>query len=156
MATYTVNNKMGGSQQNIGTSAKTVLTVTSQTTGNRRARIFEINCGADGTPADNPLTYDVIRCTSIGSGGTNIVPPALDTADAVAIMVATGNQTGEPGVTSTAVMLTVPLNQRATYRWVASPGNEFVVPATATNGFAFRCLSPVYASTVIYDVMWTE
>jgi hypothetical protein len=156
MASYTVNNRMGGTQQNIGTTAKTVLTVTSQTTGIRRGKIYEVNCGADGVPADNPLIYDIIRCTSIGSGGTNIVPPALDGADGLAVMVATGNQTGEPGVTATAVMLTIPLNQRATYRWVAAPGMEFVVPATNANGFAFRASSTIYASTVVFDVMWQE
>ena len=154
MANYTVNNRMGGAQQNIGTSAKTVLTVTAQTTGLRRGRVYEVNCGADGTPADNPLVYDIVRCSSIGSGGTTITAPPLDPVDSAATMVATGNHTGEP--TPGAVMLTIPLNQRATYRWVAAPGSEFVIPATNVNGFAFRCLSPTYASTVVYDVMWME
>jgi hypothetical protein len=156
MASYTVNNRMGGTQQNIGTSAKAVLSLTAQTTGLRRARIYEVNCGADGTPADNPLIYDIIRCTSIGTGGTNIATVALDPVDTAGTTVATGNQTTDPTPVAGAVVLTVPLNQRATYRWVASPGSEFVVPATNTNGFSFRCLSPVYASTVVYDVMWTE
>jgi len=154
MASYTVNNRMGGTQQNIGTSAKTVLTVTAQTTGLCRAKFYEINCGADGVPADNPLVYDIVRCSTVGTGGATITAPPLDPADTAAAMVATGNQTGEP--TPGVVLLTVPLNQRATYRWVASPGNEFVTPATNTNGLAFRCLSTIYASTIVYDAMWLE
>ena len=38
--------------------------------------------------------------------------------------------------TTTAEMLRVPLNHRASYRWVAAPGGELVWPATANNGIA--------------------
>ena len=31
-------------------------------------------------------------------------------------------------------VLRVPLNHRATFRWIANPGEELVWPATATNG----------------------
>jgi len=44
------------------------------------------------------------------------------------------NHTVEPTYTAGAFLLTVDLNQRATFRWVAPPGGELVTPATNANG----------------------
>ncbi len=43
----------------------------------------------------------------------------------------------EPTYTGIA-LLSIPLNQRATFRWVANPGSELVIPATANNGFGIE------------------
>ena len=44
----------------------------------------------------------------------------------------------EPTYTANLVLLSVALNQRATFRWVASPGGELVYPATASNGLGIQ------------------
>ena len=48
------------------------------------------------------------------------------------------NHTIEPTYTAAAIVLMIPLNQRATFRWVAAPGSELVAPATAANGFGIQ------------------
>ena len=48
------------------------------------------------------------------------------------------------------------VNQRATIRWVAFPGQELVIPATDTNGLCFRAKSPGYTGTAICQAEFQE
>jgi hypothetical protein len=48
------------------------------------------------------------------------------------------NLTVDPTLTANAILLSLPLNQRASFRWVPAPGSELVTPATASNGLALR------------------
>ena len=61
---------------------------------------------------------------------------ALDPDDPAALAVVSFNHTVEPTYTADAQLYSLPLNQRATYRWVASPGSAFKCPATATTAFS--------------------
>jgi hypothetical protein len=63
---------------------------------------------------------------------------AINPADAATEADAGTNHTIDPTLTAGAMVLTIPLNQRATFRWVADPGKELVYPATASNGLAVR------------------
>ena len=122
MAKYSVSSASAGTQQAMTTTYKTLLGVTAATgaTTLRRAWIYDVEFGADGTPADNVLAFKVDRQTSVGTGTAATAAP-LDIGDAAALVVSTVNHTAEPtGIGST--LVEVPINQRSSYRWVTIPG----------------------------------
>lgn len=112
-------------------------TVGADATRPRRGKLYDIIFGSEATPADNAFLYTIQRCTALGTS-TAVTPQPLDPADATTESDAGTNHTIEPTYTSNAILLTVGLNQRATFRWVASPGCELVYPATASNGLGVQ------------------
>lgn len=121
-----------------------------------RPMIYDVLIGSDATPADQACKYTWQRSTTAGTwagaGGAAITPQALDPADPAAL--ATANQgicSAGPTLTASAFLLQLPMNQRATVRWVAAPGSELKIPATANNGLS---LVPLVA-TATYNVAWT-
>lgn len=123
-----------------------VGSITCDATTPRRGKLYEMVVGSDASPADNTFQWQVQRCTTAGTG-TGIVPTALDSADALALSDVAENHTVQPALTAGAVLLSIPLNQRATFRWVAAPYGELVYPATASNGFAI--ITPVAALVAV-------
>lgn len=110
-----------------------------------RPRLYDVMLGSDATPADNAAKYAFQRSTTVGTwggaGGAAITPQAIDPGDPAA--VATANQgvcSVGPTLTASAFLLQWAQNQRATFRWVAAPGKELVIPATANNGLALMSL----------------
>lgn len=138
----------------ITTTYKTLLNLSSSATV-RRVRVHEFVFGTVGTPADNAMQFDVSRSSAIGTGVAGVVV-ALDPADAAALTVATLNHTVEPTVTANTSMWMAGMNQRATHRWVAYPGQELVIPATSAAGLAFRALSPGYTGNASAQVEFVE
>lgn len=121
-----------------------------------RTMLYDMTIGSDATPADQAAKYTWQRTTTVGTwagaGGAAVTVVALDPGDPAA--VTTSNQgicSAGPTITASTSMLAVALNQRATYRWVAAPGSEIKVPATASNGIA---LLPLVA-TATYNLAWT-
>ena len=156
MAGYAVSNLLGGTQQAMSTSYKTLLVTLSQTSGLRRHKIIEFIFGTDGTAADNACVCDVSRVSADGTS-TSITPNKLDPADGSPSFASTANHTVEPTVTSNSRLEGWGFNQRATQRWVAFPGKELIAPATNNAGFGFRLKSPQgYTGTGICDVIVDE
>jgi hypothetical protein len=156
MAKYGMSNGNAGSAQNLTTTYKTLWDLTAATgaTTLRKAWVYDLTFGTDGTPADNTVTYKVDRQTTTGTRSA-AVPAPLDSGDAAALITAGVNTTIEPTVTAATQLLEIATNQRATYRWVAAPGGELVVPATNTAGLGGRAKSPAYASTSVATVhLW--
>jgi len=114
-----------------------VGTLTCDATTPRRGKLYELLFGSEASPADNSFLWQVQRCTTAGTS-TGVTPTALDSADAVALSDVGENHTVTPTLTAGAILLSVPLNQRATFRWVAAPYGELVYPATANNGLAIE------------------
>lgn len=148
MAKYVASTQHGGTQQAMTTTLKTLVALIAATgaTTLRKAWIYDILFGTDGTPADNAMTFTLDRQTTAGTG-TAITPIPLDSGDAAALITAAANHTVEPTITANSALLTIGINQRASYRWVAAPGGELVVPATNTNGLGLRAKSPAYTGT---------
>lgn len=150
MAKYNLaNNDIAiNSQQNLTTTYKTLVQINAATgaTTLRRGWVYDIMVGIDGTPADNVINWIVNRNSSQGTGTTH-VPTPLEQGDAACLLAGRVNHTIEPIVTDQTGLLQVAVNQRASYRWVAAPGGEFVVPAVDVNGIGVRAKSPAYAST---------
>ena len=150
MARYTLGTGHGGTPQAMTTTYKTLVSVTAATgaTTLRRGWIYDIMVGADGTPADNAMTFKVDRQTT-ASTGSAAVPSPIDAGDAACLLVATTNYTIEPTVTAATQLIELGMNQRASYRWVAAPGGELVVPATNVAGIGTRIKSPGYTGTMV-------
>lgn len=154
---YTVGTGHAGTQQAMTTTYKTLASLTAATgaTTLRRAAIYDVMFGTDGTPADNVLVYKVDRQTTVGTG-TAATPSPLDAGDAAALITATVNHTIEPTVTSATLLIEIAMNQRASYRWVAAPGGELIVPATNTTGLGARAKSPAYTGTAQCNLHYWE
>lgn len=119
------------SGQDTNTAGTTMLTLVSAATV--RPELYDVVVGSVATPADNAAQYYVQRFTAAGTV-TAVTPQALDPADPAALVTAGVNASVEPTYTAGAIMLRVPKNQRATFRWVAREGGEIKSPATAANG----------------------
>ena len=129
------------------TSVKTVSAVIT-VTGAARAKVYDMAFGCSASPADNAFLWQVQRSTTTGTA-TAAVANALDPADTTAATVIGYNVfTVDPTLTAGAFLYQVPLNQRATFRWVAAPGSELVIPATANAGIALIVSS---ATTTVLD-----
>jgi hypothetical protein len=184
MANFSINNStgagFGGTQQNMTTTFKTICLVgvgsSSETTGApsggapspynpRRGKIYDILIGTNGTPADNFCTWDMSRATALGSsttsgfvGAISSVSSAfaLDPADGLIQAYAVANSSVETNLTYSNSVWSVGVNQRASYRWVAAPGSEFVYPATSSAGFGARMLSGGYTGTATVTLLFQE
>lgn len=120
----------------------------------RRAKVFDFMFGSDGTPADNVIDLVVRRHTTAPTS-TAVVADSLDPADPAAITTCGENVTAEPTFAGTGLM-ELPVNQRASYRWVAAPGGELVIPDTANAGIAFRHNGAVAAGNFNMTVHFEE
>lgn len=156
MARYALGTQNGGTPQAMTTTFKTLAAITSSTGAStlRRGWIYDVSVGTDGTPADNAMTYQIDRQTTLGTGTTGSTP--LDSSDAVALLVCTNNYTVEPTITASTAMWTLGVNQRASYRLVLAPGGEFIVPATNVNGIGLRAKSPAYTGTATGSMNFWE
>jgi hypothetical protein len=111
-----------------------------------RTALYDIMLGSAAAPADNPAAYKIQRSTTVGtwagSGGAAITPQPLDPNDPAAVTTANqGVCSAGPTLTSAAFPLGWAQNQRATFRWVAAPGSEIKIPATANNGLCLMTLT---------------
>jgi hypothetical protein len=150
MSKYSSSNVMGGTQQAISTAFKTLEALSAETTtlGVTRGWLYDVMFGTDGTPADHSITYDISRITAAGTA-TAVVPVALDPGDIAGRATADVNATIEGTITAASMLITMAMNVRASYRWVAAPGGELVWPATDENGLAMRAKSPGYTGTAV-------
>lgn len=131
---------MANYAQEFNRTASTTLSVgnvTADATRPRRSKFYDLMFGSEASPADNPFLWQIQRCTTAGTS-TAVTPSPLDPADAATETDAGENHTIDPTLTANLILLSIPLNQRATFRWVAAPGSELVIPATASNGLAIR------------------
>jgi hypothetical protein len=120
-----------------GSSVKTCGVVTAAATSMRRARILEVELGNASSPADNAFIFIFQACSSSGTGSSK-TPMSLDAGDTLAsTLIAKDTITADPTVTAGAFALNWAVNQRGSVRYVAAPGAEIVIPATASNGFIF-------------------
>lgn len=102
----------------------------------RRGKLYDFNVGCTTTPADAVFDYVIRRVTGSATGSA-VTPNPLDPADAASLFDAEDTITADAASFAAGTLLDrVPLNHRATFRWVASPGGELVWPATASNGLS--------------------
>jgi hypothetical protein len=157
MAKFVVTNNLGGTQQAMTTSYKTLIALTCQTTPLERFRIYEIMIGTNGAPADNYIEYDVSLQTAAGTA-TAVTPRSLDPSDqGTNSTVCVANATAEGTITAASSVLYIAMNQRASLIWRAtSPDEMLIAPAVNLAGFAIRARSGAYTGTVTATVKFIE
>jgi hypothetical protein len=141
--------------QRTASTTATLGSMTADATRPRRLRVYDAILGSEATPADAAILWTFRRCTAAGTS-TGVTPQNLDPASATTEYDAGENHTIEPTYTAGAILLNIALNQRATFRWVAAPGGELVMPATASNGFGIETDTistgtPVITATIHAD-----
>jgi len=149
-------------------TADSAATLTVNASTAHRIWLYEINMGNVGTPADLTSMYLIGQTTDAGASGGAITSTLLsDAAGQAARSVFHSNLTTEPTYVNTSTtsglavvadgdLLRVPLNHRATYRWVAPPGGEFVAPATTTDGFGGKADHASATTDYMIGFHWTE
>lgn len=156
MAAYAVNTSLGGSEQNISSSYKTLISLTAATASLCTAKVYDFTLGASGTPSDNNLVVDISRQTAAGTA-TSVTPNPLDSSWRAAGTAANVNYSAEGTITSASSVFLLAMNIRASYRWAAAPGSELIIPATNLSGFALRVKSPSgYVSTISASMWFKE
>lgn len=144
------------SQATLTTTFKTAGHLRAPASGMRRIKLYDLLVGQGGTPADNVLEFNLKRTTANGTD-TAVTPNPLDPADAACVATFGSNATVESaGITASSDLLDFNLNQRASYRWVAAPGSELVIPATANNGLVVLALSPAYTGAAGGSLLFEE
>jgi hypothetical protein len=112
----------------------------------RRAWWWDLIVGSEGDAADNEFLWQLQRTTTAGTS-TAVTPRPFDSADAACSTVAGENFTAEPTYTANVILLLIPLNQRATFRYQVDPRDGFVIPATANNGIGI--LTPTMTALAV-------
>lgn len=136
-------------------SVQGVLYLNAAAANMRRARLYDLTIGCNASPADNAFNHIIQRCTTAPTGAAK-TPNALDPADSLAsTIVANDTVTVDGTLTANAFLANKALNQRATFRWVAAPYGEILIPATASNGLMLG-LSAATTTTFSYDAMYEE
>ena len=144
-----------GNGSHINTDNTTVMNLfTTGTT--RRPAIYEFAIGSRASAADEACTYQLERHTALGTQGDGFTPVALDPASPAASADFGLAHSGEPVYTANAVLYAISVNQRATYRWVAAPGSEFIIPATNNNGIGFVGTNPTSAFIAEITILFEE
>jgi hypothetical protein len=152
MARYSAS----GSQtlQSSASGDATALSLAAQSTAHRNM-VYELWFGNEGAPADQVTVYHIARVTTDGAGSA-VTPSPLDPADRASQCTCLENHTTEPTYTSGGEILEVPLNHRATFRWVAAPGGEIVTPATDNNGLGLKAIHASATTDFRMGAMWEE
>lgn len=121
----------------------------------RRAKIYDWSLGSNAAPADNTFVHIAQRATTVPTA-TALTPNALDQADTLASTIQANNLVTVDGtLTASAFDEEIPLNQRASFRWVAAPYGELIIPATANAGFMFG-LNAAAVTTMAYGINYEE
>jgi len=125
-------------------------------TPTKRGRIYDILVGSVASPADQAANFAVNRTTAVGTEGSGFVPNNLDPAGPAGDYDSgIGAFSGEPTKTANKELLVFPLNQRATFRWVANQGSELLMAATQNNGACLQTKSSTstqaHTATILFE-----
>ena len=138
-------------------SSSTLPLLTIIGTAAVRSMIYEFEFGSSGTPADSAASFTIQRCTTAGTPGSSFTPVAIDPGDPAAVSTCgLATFSAGPTLTSNAYLYNFGINQRATFRWIAAPGSELKIPATASNGLAFMPLNVSTTWTPQFTVLIAE
>jgi hypothetical protein len=143
--------RVGFALQRTASAALDVGSVLTAAAASRRFKVYEFTCGSEATPVDSAFLWQVFRRTGVATNGAAATITNLDQGDTIAsTLVTNAAPTANGAGGSIAPILSVPLNQRATYRWVAAPGSELVSDAAASQGFAWA--TPTAGGIVVVTV----
>ena len=121
------------------TNTATKVLVDILATAAVRPVLYDLMVSSVAAVADNSAEYQILKAASAGTTPTaTITPKPLDDQDPAATATAhNGTYAADPS-SSGAAFLDFALNLRATFRWVAAPGGEFISAAATTSGFLLK------------------
>ena len=117
---------------------------------------YDLISGSNATPADNYAQFGIRRVSARGTQTATWAPTALDAANPASLAVFNTTWSGNPTITASSDLLNVSHNQRATFRWVAAPGSELVVAATAGAGLALMAVGSNATAAYQWTLLWEE
>ena len=144
-------------------AAQVLKSVTSTTVGvgalvvgQARIRLQELIVGSDAATLGTSNFRFEVRGSTSSPTGTSITPQPLDLADASSSTNVFSNLSANGTLVSGEVLLTMPLDEIVTFRWIAVPGSEIVIPATTGSGI--HLMTPVCGNTpsVAAHLVWDE
>lgn len=137
MTIFAINNRLAGSEQALSSSYKTITAIAAQTSGLRRAWIYELEVGADGTlntSTDTQVVFDFSRLTG-GGTSTSATPNPVDVADTACTTVGSVNYSAEGTITGTITGTLSLIQSVGTSPAVSTLAVPFTpcIPASASN-----------------------
>lgn len=150
MATYHVDNGLGGTQQAMAATSKTLLEGLAATAGLKSFRIYGFNIGPSGSPASSDCEYqaDISRITVTGTG-TAVTPNPNDGNEAACSSTWKANDTVEGTVTAASSLKYIPSNQRGSYGWITNDLRQMpMVKAVNGQGACGRAKSSGYTGAM--------
>jgi hypothetical protein len=139
----------------VGSASYHQLAIYAATAAGIRPKIYEFGIASSATPADQASRLCMVRSTTgAPTGGSNPTAAPLDMADPAALATTYLSATG--GETMSTQLMIVSVNQRATYRWVAAPGKEFVLPNTQYAGLGLQSLAQSASYNLDLSLFWEE
>ena len=136
-----------------GAAPQTLINVIGSTSV--RPRVYEYVVGSAATPADQTATVVLGRTTAAGTAGSSPTPQPLDNAEVAAVCTAAITHSAEPTYSST-FLYQVPVNQRASWRWVAAPDSEIIGTASSSNGLGLKRHAATGTYTLTGTVFFSE
>ncbi len=137
--------------------AGVALAIAQATATGVRPRIQEFDIGSHATPVDQATMYQLVRTTTaVPTGGSTPNIGYNDSADGVAALTPYAGSTG--GATIGTTLLELGIHMKATYRWVAQPGREWVIPNTQYAGIGIYAPTGNQTAAYNYDLnlLWEE
>jgi len=104
-------------------------------------KIHQVVVGSQAAPADIATRYDMLRHTAAGTTGTAVVEKPTDPQAAAASCNLRGGTMGAEPTYEADFLLEIPLNQRATFTWIANPGRELRTTVGTANGIGLRSIA---------------
>lgn len=140
-----------------GTDKTLINVFNAVATPTHRPAIYEILVGSVATPADQAANFTFGRTTAVGTEGSGLVPANIDPGGpAGECDSGLGVFSVEPTYTAAKTLLMFPLNQRATFRWIAAPECEFKTTATQNNGGGLKTASSTSTQSHCATIMFVE
>lgn len=102
--------------------------------GIARGKIYEMICGSNATPDDQTANLEFVLTTGNGTEGSGWTPRPLDPDGPPSNFDAGIGHSAQPPEVADSRLLTIPINKRNTFRWVAKPDSELILPKLANNG----------------------
>lgn len=144
-----------GNQATTTSALKTAATLVS--IAGLRPRLFEFSVGANDAPNATDCAIDAVLQLFTAAGTvTSVTPFPLDPGYQAAKCAAGSNATVEPTYTAASIPWSMSMNQRATYRWVASPNGLITLVGTASNGIGMQVKSSNYGGQTNAHILYEE
>lgn len=118
-------------------------------------KVHQIVIGSDSTPADIATRINVLRHTAAGTGGTAVLEKPTDPQMPAASCNLRGGTMTEPTYEAD-FLEEFPLNQRATFTWIANPGRELRTLVGTANGIGVRSVSSGGTPNINCTLAWDE